>query len=109
MERKEKLIENGYDEGETIAIFVLRDIQSYKVTLGEYFNLTLDERAALWAITTVDKKLGFEAYRKLVTAAGVKWSIPDMHEEFQKHYNRCMELKKEPIEKIYIREIKVQD
>ena len=28
MERKEKLIENGYDEGETIAIFVLRDIQS---------------------------------------------------------------------------------
>ena len=27
-----------------------------------------------------------------------------MYEEFQKHYNRCMELKKDPIEKRYILE-----
>ena len=51
------------DEAEMIAVFALCDIQSYKITLGEYFNLTLDERATLWDITTVDKELGFEAYR----------------------------------------------
>ena len=45
-----------------------------------------------------------EAYRKLVTAAGVKRSIPDMYEELQKHYNRCMVFKEDPIEKIYILE-----
>ena len=98
---QEKHIENGYDEAETIAIFALCDIQSYKVTLGEYFNLTLDERASLWDITTVDKELGFEAFRKLVIAAGVKWSIPDMYEEFQKHYNKCLELKEMPWMKKY--------
>ncbi len=101
MERKEEHIENGYDEAEMIAIFALCDIQSYKVTLGEYFNLTLDERASLWNITTVDKELGFEAFRKLVTAAGVKWFIPDMYEEFQKHYNKCLELKEMPLMKKY--------
>lgn len=100
-ERKEEHVENGYDEAEMIAVFALCDIQSYKITLGEYFNLTLDERATLWDITTVDKELGFEAYRKLVTAAGVKWSIPDMYEEFQKHYNKCLELKEMPWMKRY--------
>ena len=103
-ERKEEHVENGYDEAEMIAVFALCDIQSYKITLGEYFNLTLDERASLWDITTVDKELGFEAFRKLVTAAGVNWSIPDMYEEFQKHFNKCIELKEDPIEKRYILE-----
>ena len=69
VEMQEVHVENGYDDAYTIAVFALCDIQSYKVTLGEYFNLTLDERATLWDITTVDKELGFEAYRKLVTAA----------------------------------------
>ncbi len=99
---QEKHIENGYDEAETIAIFVLCGIQSYKVTLGEYFNLTLDERASLWDITTVDKDLGFEAFRNLVTAAGVNWFIPDMYEEFQKHYNKCLKLREMPWMKRYL-------
>ena len=97
-----------YDiDAEMIAIDALIYIQTYDLNLQSYFGLTLDERASLWDITSENKELGFEAYRIFVTSAGVDWSVPKIYEEYQKHYNKCLELREEPwMKEYYLKRLK---
>lgn len=97
-----------YDiDAEMIAIDALIYIQTYDLNIQSYLGLTLDERASLWDITSEDKELGFEAYRIFVTSAGVDWSVPKIYEEYQKHYNKCLELREEPwMKEYYLKRLK---
>ena len=97
-----------YDiDAEMIAIDALIYIQTYDLNLQSYLGLTLDERASLWDITSENKELGFEAYRIFVTSAGVDWSVPKIYEEYQKHYNKCLELREEPwMKEYYLKRLK---
>ena len=97
-----------YDiDAEMIAIDALIYIQTFDLNIQSYLGLTLDERASLWDITSEDKELGFEAYRIFVTSAGVDWSVPKIYEEYQKHYNKCLELREEPwMKEYYLKRLK---
>ncbi len=97
-----------YDiDAEMIAIDALIYIQTYDLNIQSYLGLTLDERASLWDITSENKELGFEAYRIFVTSAGVDWSVPKIYEEYQKHYNKCLELREEPwMKEYYLKRLK---
>lgn len=81
---------------ELIIIQVISKIQSYNITVNEFFLLSVEDKAAIWDVTEENLDNTFEAYRKLASFAGVNKSVEDLHYDFMKVYKQCQEYKEEP-------------
>lgn len=86
---------------EIIITHVIPIIQSYNITVNDFFRLSVEEKAAIWDVTEDYMDNTFEAYRKLASFAGYNKSVADMHYEFIKVYRQCQEYKEEPWMKNY--------
>lgn len=81
---------------EIIIIQVIPQIQSYNISLDDFFRLSVENKAAIWDVTEDNMEDTFEAYRKLASFAGVNKSVADLHYDFMKVYKQCQEYKEEP-------------
>ncbi|MBQ8949866.1 MAG: relaxase/mobilization nuclease domain-containing protein [Eubacterium sp.] len=86
---------------ELIIVQVIPKIQSYNITVNDFFLLSVEDKAAIWDVTEENLDNTFEAYRKLASFAGVNKSVADMHYDFMKVYKQCQEYKEEPWMKKY--------
>ncbi|MCR5543905.1 MAG: relaxase/mobilization nuclease domain-containing protein [Eubacterium sp.] len=86
---------------ELIIIQVIPQIQSYNISVDDFFRLSVENKAAIWDVTEDNMEDTFEAYRKLASFAGVNNSVADLHYDFMKVYKQCQEYKEEPWMKKY--------
>ena len=86
---------------EIIIIQVIPQIQSYNISLDDFFRLSVENKAAIWDVTEDDIENTFEAYRKMASFSGINISVSDLYNDFMKVYKQCQEYKEEPWMKEY--------
>ena len=88
---------SDYDpEVDYIGTTAMMKMEEYKISLKEFFYLSVDDKAAIWEVSTDKLEKAFEAYRLMAKIAGLQKSSAELYSDFTDICNKNQEYKDEP-------------
>ena len=84
------------EDNEIDAIEDILGVKEYHITLSEFMNLSIEDKAAIWNAAEYSEAEGIKILKRMSTESGIVKSFSELSKEYKNICAKCLEYESEP-------------